>query len=152
MVRVQSSDSSHRFPHDLVHFVIEAELLLDWGFWGMVCRGAAFDSVTAIEPARCARRLRLDKDDMKLHNDRIVEAEALVGTIDRLWSEGVVLHAGAMKQAFGNTWHAGQGLPVELEDAQRIFTKLTETKREWDELEIGSALEREWPHVRAKPR
>ena len=144
IVRVQSSDSSQRFPHDLIHFIVESELHLEWGFWGRVSKGAAFDSVTVVRPGRGRRPLRLSEQDIKRHNDEIVEAEALVGTMDRVWTSGVALRPEAMQHEFGNTWHTGRGLPLSFEEARKVIDALTATKAEWETVATNQALTRSW--------
>lgn len=36
-------------PHDLAHYVVERELGVAWGFWGLMAHGATFDCITQAE-------------------------------------------------------------------------------------------------------
>jgi hypothetical protein len=72
-------------PHDLAHYIVERELGLAWGFWGLVAAGATFTSVE-----RCAGRKRPHYDEegqwlIKRHRDDLTEAESLVGVLMNIW-------------------------------------------------------------------
>lgn len=40
-LQVRSFDRQRRLPHDIAHFVVENELRLQHGFWGLLAAGAA---------------------------------------------------------------------------------------------------------------
>jgi hypothetical protein len=48
-VRVRTPDRKFSPPHDLIHFVVEKGMRLQWGFWGSVADGAKFASVEVID-------------------------------------------------------------------------------------------------------
>ena len=35
-------------PHDLVHFAVESVLDVEWGFWGLLAAGAAFERLAEV--------------------------------------------------------------------------------------------------------
>ena len=42
LLKVQSFDRPIRLPHDMAHFVVENELRLEHGFWGLLAAGVLF--------------------------------------------------------------------------------------------------------------
>jgi hypothetical protein len=49
--------SGRDLPHDVGQFVVEKVLGLEWGFWGLLAKGASFKSVPGRRPTNaCCRR------------------------------------------------------------------------------------------------
>ena len=68
-------------PHDLVHYVVEDELGLEFGFWGLVSAGAKLQSVQAYG-ARDPRRIPLPDDPLvTAHLDELLAAERFVAAL-----------------------------------------------------------------------
>jgi len=81
VLAIRTYDRPLGLPHDLAHYVVERELGLAWGFWGLIAAGATFTSVT-----RCTGRTRPHHQEegqwlIKQHRDDLTEAEALVGVL-----------------------------------------------------------------------
>jgi len=66
-VQFAVADYGDRLPHDLVHYLVESTLDLDWGLWGLVAAGADLDAV-ARHGARHRRNLPHRPDPLsRLH-------------------------------------------------------------------------------------
>lgn len=77
-VRFAVADYGDRLPHDLVHYLVESTLGLEWGFWGLVAAGAELDAVRR-HGARHRRDLPRRPDPLvDEHADELRGAEALV--------------------------------------------------------------------------
>jgi hypothetical protein len=63
--------SGRTLPHDLAQFVVEEELGLEHGFWGVLARGGSFKSVPGRRQTRPARQMTRE------HRTQLEEAEAL---------------------------------------------------------------------------
>jgi hypothetical protein len=69
-------------PHDLAQFVVESTLGLPHGFWGLVARGASFESM----PGR--RRTRPGREVIRAHAPELVATENLVNAQVTAWRAG----------------------------------------------------------------
>jgi hypothetical protein len=99
-------------PHDLVHYVVEEELGLAYGFWGLVAAGAKLQSVQAYG-ARDRRRIPPQDDPLvAAHVDELLAAEGFVAAFS----------------AF-----PGTGPEPELDPTcvERIRVRITELNKRW---------------------
>ena len=74
--------SGRDLPHDLVHFVVEEALSLESGFWGLLARGATFESVAG------RRRTRPGRELIRTHRAELAWAEWVVNTHLKAWQAG----------------------------------------------------------------
>ena len=130
-------------PHDLAHYVIERELGLAWGFWGLVAAGATFASVTT-----CAGRKRPHHQEegqwlIKQHRDDLTEAEALVGVLLDVWRDGASAEA-AYRAVLAGCWRRTDAAPSR-EQVARVYTALNQRETQWLRLAQGETLTVEWP-------
>ncbi len=113
-------------PHDLVHFVVEAELGIRFGFWGLIAAGAKLSSVQAFG-ARRPRRITSGEDPLVVaHLDELLAAEGLVA-------------------AFSGLTQTEPGPDVDPEDAERIRGRIDELNRRWQAVQPGEILRLRWP-------
>jgi hypothetical protein len=113
-------------PHDLVHFVVEAELGISFGFWGLIAAGAKMEAVQAFG-ARHRRRITHAGDPMVVaHVDELLAAEGLVA-------------------AFSGLTQTEPGPEVGPEDAARIRDRIAELNRRWQAVQPGEILRLRWP-------
>lgn len=90
--------SGRDIPHDLAQFVVERELGLDHGFWGVLARGGSFKSV----PGR--RQTQPGRQIIRVHRVELEEAEALVNAQVAAWKAGRVTPTGAALDAMLVRW------------------------------------------------
>jgi len=112
-------------PHDLLHFVAEAEFGLDGGVFGDLAAGGnarIFIPVAKDLVAKTWRRNRMKKP--RLPDGR--RSEELAGALERAW--------GARRH--------GAAPPPELEP---LMGKLDALAERWHELPVGESLTLDWP-------
>jgi hypothetical protein len=96
-------------PHDLAHFVVEAGLGLEHGFWNLVANGATFRSIGR-HPTRPGRQL------IAAWRAELDEAEKVVNLQVRSWRDGRPTRVGPDLDAMLERWRAlrpGDELVVE---------------------------------------
>jgi len=134
-------------PHDLVHYLTEAELGLTSGVFGRAAAGGGgFTEATEVPGdargrARAQRRLkkreaslsRADRGDM-------ARSEHLAGLCDLAWRR----RAGAERPA----WAGHRPIPAEDRPAiDRVLARLDELAPLWHDLPVGGALTFTWPRT-----
>ena len=112
-------------PHDLLHFVAEAEFGLDGGIFGDVAAGGnarVFIPVDPKETVKIWRRNRIKR--VKLPDGR--RSEQLAGELEQRWRE--------------------RTLPPQLQQ------KLDALADRWHALQVGGSLTLEWPGPEGRKR
>jgi len=137
-------------PHDLVHYVVEAELGLTNGVYGRAARGAgtfitiAERDVTSRDRARRQRRQQrreraLGAQDAR-HAADMARSERLAASCDVAWRRKHGQHPDPVRSA-----------PVQrMEDAadvERVVSRLDALAPLWRALPVGGELVFEWPSV-----
>ncbi|WP_441289667.1 hypothetical protein ACSRUE_02830 [Sorangium sp. KYC3313] len=139
-------------PHDLVHYVVEAELGLTSGVFGRAASGggtfisAALGGSSPRERAR-ERRKQLRRETSLRNADEggqhdMVTSERLAGVCDLIW-----------RRRQGQRPDASRPAPRESlsgEDARRVdrvVVRLEELARLWNQLPVGGELAFTWPSV-----
>ena len=139
-------------PHDLVHYLVEAELGLESGVFGRAaCGGGTFipapaDGRSAREQAR-ARRKQRRREATLYHDDergtqQMESSERLAGLCDVLW-----------RRRHGQTPDPSRSVPTafitpqDVESARRVVDRLDAVAPIWRRLSIGEALVFRWPQV-----
>jgi hypothetical protein len=87
-------------PHDLGQFVIERELGLGYGFWGLLSHGAWFASVPGLRPTQPGRALA------RAHHQALAAVEAIVNTHYFAWRRGEPTPVGPALDATYVRWRA----------------------------------------------
>jgi hypothetical protein len=87
-------------PHDLAQFVVERELRLERGFWGLLAAGASFKTVPGRKMTEAGRRLVRD------HRVDLDKNEGIVNAQVHAWRRGVSTPAGAALDAMLSRWRA----------------------------------------------
>jgi hypothetical protein len=117
-----------RLPHDLLHFVAEAEFGLDGGIFGDLASGGNARMFVPVDNrelvAKIWRRQRIRRQ--RLPDGR--RSEELAGMLERTW--------GARRH--------GAPAPPELEPLMRRLDELAER---WHGLAVGGSLSLEWPRA-----
>jgi hypothetical protein len=127
-------------PHDLVHFVVEAEAGLTGGVFGRLAAGdcGIFWPADPAERRRAQRRKRPPAEWERADMER---SEHLAGLCLPLWYS----HAGRLDKAPRSL--AGFA-PEELESplVRRICARLDDVARQWEALQVGKSLALTWLH------
>jgi len=143
VLAVRTYDRPLGLPHDLAHYVVERELGLAWGFWGLVAAGATFTSVM-----RCVGRTRPHHREegqwlIKQHRVDLTEAEALVGGLLDGWRGGTGAEA-AYRAVVARCWRRTDASPSR-EQVVRVYMALSQMETQWLSLDQGATLTVDWP-------
>jgi hypothetical protein len=85
-------------PHDLTQFVIERELKIRDGFWGLLAHGAWFTSVPGRRPTRPGRALA------RAHQGALAAVEGIVNSHFFAWRRGEATPVGPALEAMHARW------------------------------------------------
>jgi hypothetical protein len=143
VLAVRTYDRPLGLPHDLAHYIVERELELPWGFWGLVAAGAPFKSVEMREGRKRPRHRAKGQWLIKQHHDDLTEAEALVGVLLHAWRDGAGAE-GAYRAALARCWRRTNAAP-DRDHIVRVYTALSQMEAQWRNLGWGQALTVDWP-------
>jgi hypothetical protein len=140
-------------PHDLVHFVVEAELGLTTGVYGRAAKGGGTFigtgdmSASGRERARAQRKQRRRESSLRARDDAsardMATSERLAALCDVAWRRKHGQQPDALRKA---------PLPLSEQDlphVARVVARLDELAPLWRALPIGAQLSFEWPSGRA---
>jgi hypothetical protein len=137
-------------PHDLVHYVVEAELALANGVYGRAARGAGTfiatveHDVTPRERAREQRKQQKRERALGARDARqaadMAQSERLAALCDLAWRRKHGQHPDPVRSA-----------PVQrtedAADVERVVSRLDAIAPLWRALPVGGELVFEWPSV-----
>lgn len=137
-------------PHDLVHYVVEAELGLDAGVFGRAARGGGTFYPAATAPsartqARARRKQARREQALRrepTNEQQLATSERLAALCDLAWRRRHGQHA---DPAFWQT-----AVPISVADAtriERVVSRLDRLAPAWQQLRSGDQLTFEWPSL-----
>ena len=129
-----------RVPHDLAHLVVEQELGLARGLWGVLADGGLVQNAAFVgrRPPHGLARARQLTDAA---GEDLRQAEVLVRALADATLSGRARDLDALRRAVGaRWWHAGLSTAV----AERIGAGLRSAALEWDRLAPPASLGRTW--------
>lgn len=136
-------------PHDLVHYVVEAELGLEAGVFGRAARGGGtfYPAETVGNSRECARRRRKQaRREHALRRERVNEEQ--LDTSERF----AALCDVAWRRRHGQRPNITLSPPspassVEAARIERIVTRLDQLATLWHQLPVGGQLSLIWPSL-----
>ena len=137
-------------PHDLVHYVVEAELGLTNGVYGRAARGAGTFVTTAERDARPRDRARRQRRQQR--RERALGAQDARHAADMARSERLAASCDvAWRRKHGQHPDSARSAPApRMEDAadvERVVSRLDAIAPLWRALPVGGELVFEWPSV-----
>jgi hypothetical protein len=137
-------------PHDLVHYVVEAELALTNGVYGRAARGGGTFMPTAGRNVGARERARKQRKQQRRERalgakdardaDDMAQSERLAGLCDVAW-----------RRKHGQRPDPARPAPVPRTDdaaaIERVVSRLDALAPLWRALPVGGELVFEWPHV-----
>jgi hypothetical protein len=134
--------------HDLVHWVVESEMSLDEGLWGLVADGVDPSRVNkAAERIATGVRLR-DLSDRDL--TQLIQAEHLAACLGRTtWAgrEDAVAYVAEQCEEFGVPGVAG----LDVEAVTRMEARVDDLNRRWQATAPDAGLVLAWPPAEVDP-
>lgn len=128
-------------PHDLAHLVVESELGLEMGVWGVLADGGLFRLARVVCGRQAPHAAKRGREIVREAGDRLNQAEILTGAIcDAVCSDHP--KAATVKSAVGERWWTPAITDVSLARARH---RLREGGRRWAMLNAGEAIPLEWP-------
>lgn len=140
----------HAIPHDLVHYVVEAELGFTNGVYGRAAKGAGSFITTAErdrsprERSRAQRKQRRRERALGAEDERgageMAASERLAGLCDVAWRRQQGRRADPLRSA-------PLAAREDVASIQRVVARLDALSPLWQALPPGGALVFEWPGV-----
>lgn len=129
-------------PHDLAHYVVEATLRLDRGFWGSIASGAKLRGMQLLsgrqKPHADERSQRLEKTNASFLN----EAERLVACFEALAGQNSSTTGRPERAEVMFRRQARALTPAEIVKVRAAWSS---AQQRWDALPIGEAIVLDWP-------
>ena len=132
-------------PHDLLHFVAEAEWGIDGGVFGQLASGDSGIFIPDDERLRVEwlRKRKLRRKE----RPRGRRSEALAGVLEAAWK------ASAGKAPLPEHWHVQLAAArAEPERLAAVVASLDDLAARWNELQVGRSLTLEWPRPETHSR
>ena len=130
-----------RVPHDLAHLVVEQELELDRGLWGVLAEGGLVQNAAFAGGRRPPHALARAKELTKAAGEDLRQAEVLVRAIADATLACRRLDVDALRRTVGaRWWHTG----LTPSAFDRIDAGLRAAALDWDRLAPGASLARTW--------
>jgi hypothetical protein len=136
-------------PHDLVHYVVEAELRLEAGVFGRAARGGgtfygAASTPSPREQARARRKQARREQALRrepANQEQLATSERLAALCDLAWRRR---HGQRPDPSF---WQAAAAplSPAEAVRIERVVSRLDRLAPAWRQLRSGGELTFEWP-------
>lgn len=128
-------------PHDLAHLVVEDELGLRSGVWGVLVAGGMFGHATVVAGRRKPQATKRGKEIVARAGDRIMQAEILTRAVCDLCAAGGRPDPAAVRRAVGERWWADTVTSASLERAR---DRLRDGAERWARLAPGEAITTSW--------
>jgi hypothetical protein len=137
-------------PHDLVHYVVEAELGLEAGVFGRAARGGGTfytAETTANRREGARRRRKQERREQALRRERAHEEQ--LDTSERLASLCDVAWRRRQGQRPNPAFWApsAPGSAIDAARVERIVSRLDQLAPIWNQLPVGGELALTWPSL-----
>lgn len=128
-------------PHDLAHLIVEDELGLRSGVWGVLAAGGLFSHATVVAGRQAPHAARRGRQVVDAAGDRIMQAEMLTRAVcDAVAGSGPADPA-AIRRAIGERWWSEQLTAAAL---GRAAERLQAGAAAWAALAPGETLVEQW--------
>ncbi len=144
VVRLQSNSYHRSFdpplPHDLAHFVVEQELELEAGLWGVIAAGGLFGRDMVVAGRQRPHAAARGREVKKRAGDRLSQAEVLVRVLSEIACAGVESDPAVVDRI------PAQRRPNDLNARGVRWTceRLREAARQWARVLPGGSLDFVW--------
>jgi hypothetical protein len=133
--------AAREVPHDLAHLVVEDELSLRSGVWGVLAAGGMFGHATVVSGRQAPHARRRGRAVIDAAGDRIMQAEILTRAVcDALAGSGPS-DPQAIRRAVGERWWSDA---LTADAIARSRERLQAGGAAWAELAPGELLTEAW--------
>ncbi|MGD9573500.1 MAG: hypothetical protein AB7V62_16605 [Thermoleophilia bacterium] len=129
---------ARELPHDLAHLIVEDELGLRRGVWGVLAAGGMFRHARVVAGRRRPHATATGRTVIRESDDEITRAEMLVRAVCDV---GAGADARGLRAAVGERWWSDALTP---EAADRAVARLRAAAEDWRDLAPGESLRAEW--------
>ena len=133
-----------RVPHDIAHLIVEDELRLTCGVWGVLVAGGLFPQAHAVQGRRLPHASERARAVTRAARDRLTQAEMLTGAVCHVVRNDLHPPADVMKRAAGERWWTDDLTPEALE---RCRARLRAAAKAWAALPPGGTFTADWDHA-----
>lgn len=128
-------------PHDIAHLIVEDELRLRAGVWGVLVAGGMFGHARVVAGRRAPHATRRGREVIARAGDRIMQAEMLTRAVCDISAADGEPDPAAVRRAVGERWWSDGVTRLALE---RAHTRLRDAAEQWAGLVPGEALTAVW--------
>ncbi len=142
--------SAGEVPHDIAHLVVEDQLGLELGVWGVLAAGGLFRGATVRAGRRPPHAERRAREVLDGAVEQLNQAEILTPAVCDLSVTGTA-DLRALRTATGERWwHPAVNEPA----LERAFARLRDDGERWAALDAGGSLRFMWrrPPATTRPR
>lgn len=128
-------------PHDIAHLIVEEELRLRSGVWGVLVAGGMFRHATVVAGRRAPNATRRGKEIIARAGDRPMQAEMLTRAVCDISAAAGDLDPAAVRRAVGERWCGAGVTRLALE---RPHQRLRDAAEQWAQLYPSEVLATSW--------
>jgi hypothetical protein len=136
VLHVPSFGRSSRLPHDLAHYVVEKELRLGRGLWGLLAAGVMLPDMHVVAGRRRPHATERSRAMVKEAGQKPTEAEVLVSLMVGIAEEGLEQNRAAVSARLNAAWKPprSQRGPISHDEVRRACVALREMAQKWQAL------------------
>jgi hypothetical protein len=129
-------------PHDIAHLVVEDELRLDRGVWGVLAAGGLFRGATIHAGRQRPHAARRADEIRKSAGEQLNQAEVLVRVVCDLAAADAAADPRVLRARTGERWWADTIAPAPVE---RAIERLRAAGETWAGMRTEDRLDLDWP-------
>ena len=128
-------------PHDIAHLIVEDELGLEHGVWGVLAAGGLFRGASVRAGRQRPHAARRGREVVAAATEQLNQAEILVRAVCDLAGDGTA-DLRALRSRTGARWWSETASEAAL---TRSFERLAAAVDDWAALQPGGVLRFSWP-------
>jgi hypothetical protein len=125
-------------PHDLAHLIVEDELALSDGVWGVLVRGGLFRHAKVVSGRQAPHAAKRGREVIAQAGDRIMQAEMLTRAVCDACAGRLGADPAAVSRAVGPRWSSDT---LTRDALSRACARLRDAAERWARLAPGGRLE-----------
>nr|WP_221243005.1 hypothetical protein [Conexibacter arvalis] len=128
-------------PHDLAHLIVEEELGLRAGVWGVLAAGGMFAHATVVSGRRAPHAARRGREAIDRAGDRIMQAEILTRAVCDVALAGRPADPRTIRREIGERWWSDDVTAAAIDRARE---RLHDAASRWAALAPAATLREAW--------